>query len=158
MASNEGISMAAGMFGRTQRPIKSFQGKREGERESEKKMLPCYPSFTFFCPRWSCLGAPRTRFPIGWRSHGSEKRSGSFGEHKRQLLLSRHYDLRLLWSNSPTDAYSRRHVWIGYWKECRDSEQGLRWVGGLGKKAWQQAKNWKQSVGTCRTCGLPSTL
>lgn len=116
---------------------KILSRKKGGRARERKKMLPCYPSLTFFCPRWSYLGAPRTRFPIGWnfwRSRGSEKRSGSFGEHKRQLLLSRHYDLRLLWSDSPTDASSRRHVWIGYWEEGVDSEQGLRWVGGLGKK------------------------
>lgn len=76
--------MAAGMFWQNTKGHKILSRKKGG------KKLPCYPSLTFFCPRWFCLASTSYQILIGrnfWRSHAL-KRSGSFGEHKRQLLLS----------------------------------------------------------------------
>lgn len=86
--------MAAGMFWQNTKGHKILSRKKGG------KKLPCYPSLTFFCPRWFCLASTSYRILIGlnfWRSRAL-KRSGSFGEHKRQLLLFRHYDLWFLWA------------------------------------------------------------
>lgn len=86
--------MAAGMFWQNTKGHKILSRKKGG------KKLPCYPSLTFFCPRWFCLASTSYRLLIGrnfWRSPAL-KRSGSFGEHKRQLLLFRHYDLWFLWA------------------------------------------------------------
>lgn len=135
--------------------ILSFKkGRREGEREKqreggwERKMLPCYPSLTFFCPRWSCLVCASYPFPY-WIKFLEESQLCK----KKQLVWGTQTSaasFQALWFVAPVVRLASRPLqqasvdWLlGIGRRLRTGPQLGKWVwgGGLTK-----AKNWKQSV------------